>query len=402
MKTFFRRIQDAEFLPIGEVRKLKVILVMAFLLLITAATIPFSIYFAYPDYVTIIVLSSFVLVYGLMIALLRMNRVTASTQISIIYSIGLTLFYSQGTSSFYAYLFFYITLTIIIFYQDFLSYLSYGLLILALGIYYIISHQEGLALAVDVPGFMYIYIFTLVLFYLIFFAQILYNEKLHSDMNDDWVKMNQVIDKYHDDITTYLELLRKQAKREPLHEERVFQKLVGELAVFVAEQVKDKGKDIMNVFDLYLYVHERGIEKILENEEISVQMKRTADRLNHYLFNRRTDMYSMLINFSSRFLETEKYKPSRYEYHIQHLAQYHDEQLIAFVMIYQYLVREVCGVDAWDQMNKVLTIDEIDQLFKSPEIEAFFSPQLIALYFENRDLFISHFVSCLVEKGGTS
>ncbi|MFA5466818.1 MAG: hypothetical protein WC251_03095 [Candidatus Izemoplasmatales bacterium] len=391
MRNFFRRIKDAEFLPMSEVRKIKTILVMAFLFVITVVTIPLSFFLDYSVVLKVLALALFVLAYFLMIVMIRLNKLMAATQISILYTLGLTIFYTQGTSSFYAYLFFYISLTIIIFYQELYSFITFGTIVMGLGIYYILTHQDGLIMAGSVPGTMYIYMLTLVLFYFIFLAQIIYNEKLYTDMNYDWVKLNQVIDKYQDDIFLYIDEIRKENNHELIHEDLDYQKLVSELAVFTSEQIKESGKEILNLFDLYLYIHEKGLPKILAHEEISVVMKKTADHLNKYVLNRRSDMISMLINFMSRFRQTEPYYKDRYEYRIHKLSNKADEQIIALSLLYQYLSTEVAGADEWDQMKRVLTDKEIYALLTGPEAEMFLLPSVIAFFKENHDLFIKHF-----------
>lgn len=390
MSDFLRRIFDTEFLPMSEVRKIKTVLVMAFLLIITAVTIPFSRFLDYPIGIKILILGVFVVMFCLMILLIRLNRVVSAIQISILYSIGLTLFYTQGSSSFYAYLFFYISLTIIIFYQELFSYIIYGTIVMALGVYYIVTHSAGLILAVDIPGSMYIYILILVLFYIVFFVQILYNEKLYADMNYDWVKLNHVIDRYQEDIYIYLDEIRKLEQKPLMHEDLQFHQLVDEIGVFIAEQVRESGKEITNVFDLYLYIHERGLQKILENDEISVSMKKTAARLDKYLLDRRTDMFQMIVNFHERFLPSEKYETNRYEYQMNTLAPYGDEQVIALAMIYQYLANEVSGKDEWDQMKRVLSPSEIQALFTGPDAEEFLTPAQVAFFKDNYDLFVTY------------
>lgn len=391
MNTFFRRVKDAEFLPMSEVRKIKTILVMAFLLVITIVTIPLSFFLDYSVVLKVLIVSLFVLAYLLMIVMIRLNKLMAATQISILYCLGLTIFYTQGTGSFYAYLFFYISLTVIIFYQELYTYITYGTIVMGLGVYYIIVNQEALTIAGSVPGTMYIYIVTFVLFYFIFLAQIIYNEKLYTDMNYDWVKLNQVIDRYQDDIFFYIDEIRKQNNNELIHEDLDYQKLVSELAVFTSEQIKESGKDILNLFNLYLYLHEKGLEKILANEEISVSMKKTADHLNKYVLNRRSDMISMLINFMTRFRQTEDYTDDRYEYKLHKLSNQADEQIIALTLLYQYLASEVSGTDEWDQMERLLSADDILSLFTGPEADAFILPSIIAFFKENRELFLNYF-----------
>ncbi|MFA5381051.1 MAG: hypothetical protein WC296_03800, partial [Candidatus Izemoplasmatales bacterium] len=230
MKNFLRKVFNAEFLPMSEVRKIKITLVMAFLLVITAVTIPFSLFFKYELLTVIIVLIALVIGFILILALFRWHKILAAEQISIIYTIGLTVFYTLGTSSFYAYLFFYIALTIIIFYQELFSYLTYGTLVVGIGVYYIFTYQADLVSMQDISGSVYIYAFILVMFYLIFLVQILYNEKLYIDLNYDWVKMNRLIEKYQDRSLSYLVELDKRQKRTPGYEDVKCQKAFGEIA----------------------------------------------------------------------------------------------------------------------------------------------------------------------------
>ncbi|MCK7489946.1 MAG: hypothetical protein MZU79_06775 [Anaerotruncus sp.] len=84
-----------------------------------------------------------------------------AVQVSIVYTIALTLLYIGGTSSFYAYLFFYIALTIIIFFQELYSYLTYGTLVVGLGAYYLFRHQADLVFIEQISGEFYIYVFIL-------------------------------------------------------------------------------------------------------------------------------------------------------------------------------------------------------------------------------------------------
>lgn len=387
MKEFFRRVFNTEFLPMSEVRKIKVLLVMAFLFIITLATIPFSFFLNYASEIKIAIIAIFIIVYGIIILFIKLNKILPAIQITILYSIGLTVFYTQGTSSFYAYLFFYISLTIIIFFQELYSYLIYGTTIVTLGVIYTLSYQDGLVIANDIPGSVYIYITILIIFYLVFLIQILYNEKLYTDLNYEWVKMNKIVEKYQDDILYYMEELRKEAKENPIYEDIEFQNAADELSVFIYEQFRENGKEIMNVLDLYVYIHERGIEKILENEEFSVSMKKIANRLNKYLLNERSELFSMIINFYTKFRESAKYRDNRYDYSVKELTNKTDEQVIAMAMIYQYLSNEISGVDEWDQMKKIYSSEEIEVLFSSLEMEEFFTPGQIAFFKDNRELF---------------
>ncbi len=387
MKEFFRRIFNTEFLPMTEVRKIKVALVMIFLFIITVATVPFSFVFDYPLSVKITVLAALFSAYVFTIVTMRFGKYRLAMHITILYTLGATMFYAQGTGSFYAYLFFFISLTVLVFYQELAIYLAYGAIITGFGVLYVFLNRAGFVLISGGENGVLLFVMILVLFFLIFLVQIIYSEKLYTDLNYEWVKMNQIIEKYQDQSLYYLEELRKTNKGPLLYEDRNFQKVVGDLAVFLCEQFRDNGKDITNVLDLYIYIHERGLDKILSNEDLSVAMKKIAHRLDKYLINRRTDMMSMVLNFQTYFRPTPEYRDHRYEYHINDFAGTHEEQVIAIALIYQYLATEITGFDKYDAMGKVMTHEEITAVFTNLEALDFFQPEHIAFFKDNADLF---------------
>ncbi len=390
MREFLRRVLNTEFLPMSEVRRIKVSLVMIFLLVMTAVTIPFSIFLDYKTETKIIVIALLLVFFLIMVFSIRWNKSMLAMNLTIIYSVALTLFYTLGSATLYAYLFFYITLVIIIFYQEIFAYLAYGGLVLLFGVFYTIIHQDGLALANDIPGSVYIYIAFLVVFYFVFFIQIFLNEKFYTDLNYEWVQMNHVVDRYQDHILFYMDIIRKEMKESAFFEDLDFQKAADELSAFIYEQYNQSGKDIVNVLDLYLYIHERGIEKILENEEFSVSTKKIANRLNKYLLDQRTEMFSMIINFHTKFRESSPYKENRYLYDIESITPETDEQIIAIALIYLYLSNEIVGLNEWEEMSKVLTSEEIDALFLSPEMESFMSSNHLGFFKDNYELFKEH------------
>ena len=387
MKNFFRRVFNTEFLPMSEVRKIKVILVWIFLTMVTAVTIPLSIFFNYSTGIKISVIAALIVILFLTMLLIRLNKIMASIQISIIYTIALTFFYMQGTSSFYAYLFFFIGLTVIVFYQELVSYLTYGTFIMALGIFYVINHQANLAGSNIISGYVYVYIAILAAFYFIFLLQILYNEKLYTELNYEWVRMVHIIDRYQDDTMMYLEEIRKQKKADPVYENVNFQKAVHEISVFIYEQFKDKGKDIGNVLDLYIYIHEKGIDHILDSEELSVSTKKVAVRLQKYLLNKRTNMISIILNFLTRFRETAPYKETRYIYSVHQLTDKSDELIITMALMYHYLANELSVKDEYGQLARPMTHEEIYEWFMSFEMADIFNDSQLAFFKENEALF---------------
>jgi len=255
---------------------------------------------------------------------------------------------------------------------------------LVLGILYTLSYSEGLIVVQDVSGSIYIYIAGLVIYYLVSFAQIINNEKLYADMNLEWVKLNKINSNYQEEILFHLEDIRADQQKSPIYEDLEFQKATFELAEFVAEQIMKDGKDIVNLMDLYIYIHEKGLEAVLSNKEISVSMKKNANILGKYLLNQNSDMFSMIISFYLRFRETKEYDDKRYDYSLESITDLPDEQFIAFCLVYIYLSDEISkGI-----IPKDLDRDNsnLDNIFSNTDLTDFFSESLIGFYQDNLEL----------------
>jgi hypothetical protein len=388
MVKFFKKILNSEFLPVNEVRRLKVHVVMGFLFVITLITIPFSFFFNYSTLYQILSLAAFGLFYLLIFIFVRFKKIFTAIQVSIIYSLLLTVFYTQGISSFYAYIFFYITLTIIVFYQEIYSYFIYGTATVVLCIIYTLTYSEGLAIVNDVSGSMYVYIAGLVIYYLVSFAQIINNEKLYADMNLEWVRTNNFNSNNQDDLLNFIEDIRAGMNESHIFEDLEFQKCTMELSQFIAEQILKDGKQIVNLIDLYIYIHEKGLESILKNDEISVALKKNANILGKYLLNENTDMFSMIISFYLKFHHTDEYDINRYNYKVENITSLTDEQFIAFCLIYLYLKDELLEGDKWNTIKSEET--DIEEVFAKIDLTEFFSDQLIAFYHDNIELLRKH------------
>jgi hypothetical protein len=248
-----------------------------------------------------------------------------------------------------------------------------------------VSFGSGLILANDIAGSVYIYIAGLAIYYLVSFIQILNNEKLYADLNLEWVKINNLNSNYQDELLYHLEDMRNMMKKSPIYEDLEFQKTAFELSEFIAEQILKDGKQIVNLIDLYIYIHEKGLENVLKNGEISIAMKKNANILSRYLLNENSDMFSMIISFYLNFHETEKFKKTRYDYNISSLSDLSDEQIIAFTLIYLYLQDELLEDSGWHSMNyKEINLEE---LFERIDLTEFFSVSIIDFYQSNIELF---------------
>ena len=254
-----------------------------------------------------------------------------------------------------------------------------------MGIYYTITFKNALIIDNDIYGSLYIYVAGLVIFYIINLIHILHNEKLYTDMNFEWVKMNNIVSNYQKDILYHLENLRKDAHESPIYENLEIQKAAFELSQFIAEQILKDGKEIVNMIDLYIYIHEKGLDNIINNEEISIPMKKTANSLKKYLFYENSDMFSMIINFYIKFRDVETYNENRYNYNLNSISELNDEQVIAFCLVYSYLKYEQDKHNKWQNAERIS--EDYKNIFANINMEEFFADHIIAFYNDNREMF---------------
>ncbi|MFA6792177.1 MAG: hypothetical protein WCR28_07075, partial [Candidatus Izemoplasmatales bacterium] len=74
-------------------------------------------------------------------------------------------------------------------------------------------------------------------------------------------------------------------------------------------------------------------------------------------------------------------------YRLNDLTNHSDEQVIAIANLYQYLIHEVAGPDEWDQMKRVLSLEEVEELLTGADAEEFLTPTQMAFFRDNEELF---------------
>lgn len=392
MKTLFNRIRNSEFLTFNEVLRLKVVIVTAFLLLFVGLTIPisalltfnleFSINIIVPIFFIILLLITIVTV------LLNFNRI--AMHFSIYTMIGLTVFHVGGANHLYGFILFFVSLTIIIFYQDIITYIIYGGAVTLYGAIYafqsggelmgILSTSENVSVLT--------YQIMLVGFYIIFLIQFILSDHIYEKLNNEWVRMNKILEKYQDFSLQHLNEYTEKEKLTPIYKNNKFQQTISELAVFLNEFYEEKGEDIAELVEYYFFLHSQDLEQVLNNEDASKEAKEFAKQLEKYLLNKRTELTSMLFDFSTLFIEQKvDYKDDRYEYSIEELFSTKTNKMLALAILYKFLRTEVTQFDKWGNIGKILTHEEISELFVSKEFREFISFEQVNFYLDNQELF---------------
>ena len=90
------------------------------------------------------------------------------------------------------------------------------------------------------------------------------------------------------------------------------------------------------------------------------------------------------------FKGDKKFQVCRYEYNLEKLFNNKIDRLLGLSILYKYLKTEVTQYDRWGKVSRVLTHEEISELFISKEFRAFISFEQVNFYLDNAELFEKH------------
>lgn len=389
MRAIFRRIINSEFLTFNEVLRLKVVIVTIFLFVFTGLTVPLYNLNSLQMTIDIAVPISIAVLLAATVGLLIGNLNRWAMHISIYVVMILTVYHVSGSTRFYGYMLFFVTLTVIIFYQDILAYLIYGVMVLAYGIYFIVDNGQYMV-GINSPGLIasaYTYQVILVGFYLVFLIQFIVSDSIYEKLNNEYVRMNKVLGKYQELTLSNLVDIVEQKGLEPVFKSVGFQKAVTELSIFVNEFFEDEAENIQEVVEFYFFLHDQNVDEIIDNKDISPVTKKYAMQLRKYLLNTRSELVSILFDFSTLFKGDDKYNELRYEYSIDELFDNKVNKLMALAILYRYLRKEKTQIDKFGKADRRLTHEEIVDLFISKEFREFVTYEQVNFFLDNQDLF---------------
>ncbi len=389
MKAIFYRVINSEFLTFNEVLRLKVAVVTFFLSIFTLLSIPLSSLNNYETLIDLLFPIGFGLLLVLTVLLLVVNFNRLAMHFSILTIMGLTAYYVSGSIYFYGYMLFFVTLTIIIFYQDILTYILYGLIVTGFGLYYITLYGVDVtganSISVDISSLTYQVI--LGAFYFVFLIQFVVSDNIYERLNNEYVRMNKVLSKYQGFTHENLVDIVQNLKKEPIYKSVKFQQTVNELSTFINEFFEDDGDNIAEVVEFYFFLHEQDVEQIVDDQKIPGITRKYARQLKKYLLNEKSELVSILFDFSTLFKGDEKYDEKRYEYNLDSLFSNNIDKLLALSILYKFLKTEETQLDRYGKVSRRLSHSEIVELFVSKEFREFISYEQVNFFLDNQELF---------------
>lgn len=384
------KIKNSEFLSFAELLKLKVSLVLFFLFIFILLTVPISIFEDFNLEIRIIIPSVFLLLFFLSIFLLSVNKVRAAMHFSIYTFIGLTVYYVIGSSHLYGYLVIFVTLSIIIFYQDIYTYILYGLPLTGYGVYYIILNGERLGNSnlTNLGLSNYIYQGILIGFYVIFLIHFILSDHIYESINNEYLEIQKKNKTYRGYSLKYVEDLHDRNNITPHYQRQDFQQAVKEVAKFFNAYLDKQNEEIDELVDFYFFLHRTSIDDILSNYTTNPITVKYTKELKKYILNENSEMYEILYTFLTQFKkgfpQNDKF---RYINELNRLFNNRANRLIALAMIYHYLKVEKTQYDKWGRVEKSYTHDEIVDLFKSNSFREIISYEDMTFFLKNQHVF---------------
>jgi len=374
------------------VLRLKVLIVNAFLIAFVFLSIPVSNFSDFGALQDVIVPVGFLSLLALtfILTIANLNRFAMHTSILTISL--LTWYYVIESGSFFSYILFFVALTIIIFYQDIVTYLIYGGLLTAAGVFYV-QFDGGSLVGINSNGLdisSLTYQVILVGFYIVFFIQFLVSDNIYEKLNNEYVRMNKILERYQEFTHSHLVDIVEMNKVKPVFNSVNFQKAVNELSCFINDFFEENGSDIAEVVEFYFFIHEQDVEAVVKDEKLPILTRRYANELRKYLLNYRSELVSILFDFSTLFNKDENYDENRYEYNLDKLFENRVDKLLSLSILYKFLKTEVTQFDKWGQIDRKLTHEEITELFVSKEFREFISFEQVNFYLDNQELFEKH------------
>jgi len=389
MKELIHKIKRSEFLTLNELLRVKVSLVMIFLLLIGLLTVPVSFFEDFALTIRIIVPSIFVLLFSFTFLMLILRKSRIAMHFSIYTFLGLTVYYVDGSGQLYGYFLLFITLTVIIFYQDITTYILYGGVLTAYGVYFIQTNEE---LVAGLPENLQtvspiIYQFILIGFFVVYLLQFILTDSFNENLNEEYLKTSKANDLFQTYVIKYIGELQDRNGVTRTTESEAFQEKVKKVAGLIGENVPKPPQDIEEVVEYYFFIQKEELQRVVESENASKRAIRYAKAFEKYRLNHPNDLNNLYFATYFSFKPNLKVDINRYERKLDKMFTNNTNKILAFAIIYLVLNNQITRLDRWGRVNKILTHDEIMTLIQSKGYREYLSFEDINFILQNQDIF---------------
>lgn len=389
MKELILKVRNSEFLTLNELLRVKVSVVMIFLLMFGLLTIPVSFFEDFRLSIRIIVPATFVSLFAFTFLMLMMQKSRIAMHFSIYTFLGLTVYYVDGSGQLYGYFLLFITLTVIIFYQDITTYILYGGVLTVYGVFFIQTNDDFVSglpenLAHISP---IIYQTILIGFFLTYLFQFILTDSINENLNEEFLKTEKANNLYQDYVNRYVRDLEDREGINQLYDQDSFQRTVKDVSRELYGANIENKNDIDEIVDYYFFLHKQDVTRILSNKNASNQALKYARQFEKYLMNRNSYINDLFNTFHLNNRSGLSVNMHRYDQSLERLFSNKTNRILSIAVIYLILHNQVTRLDRWGRLSKIIEHIEIKKLFQTKEYREYMSFEDVNFFMTNENFF---------------
>jgi hypothetical protein len=390
MKDLIFRIRSSQYLSNNELVAIKVLFINILLFIVGVITVPINILFSGLTIVQVAFPLTFVLAFGATTILNLMSKPRLAMNASIYAFIIVAASFFQTASPIYIYLMIFALLGLLIFYQDFYTFLIYGSAITIFGIIYLFFNFDTFTTEMiqqSATTQIVIYQGTLIIFYVFFLLNFINSEISNERYIKNFLESKTYTKNYIELIIKLKEAINDRDRTDPIYDQNAFQQSLLETSTFLGEIFGFKAKEIQELVEFYLYLHEVDPDLIINKKNINSKTKSFAKQLKRYLIDQNNEFMGLVYELISETKQGLNNKIQNLDTRIHNSFYSSTDRFIATAGIYYYLRTEITQLDKWERTDETLTHQLVKDILMESLIFNYLSPGEINLILDNEELF---------------
>lgn len=389
MRDLIFRIRSSQYLSNNEIVGIKVLFVSILLFIVGAVVVPVNILFSGLTFVQVAFPLAFITTFLSTIILNFMSKPRLAMNASIYSFAIIAASFFPTASPLYFYLMFFGILGVLVFYQDFYSFAIYGTTVTLFGVGFMIVNVDTFTSGIfDVNQTIQIVIYqgTLIIFYIFFLIHFINAEVVNERYIKSFLESKSYTNSYIELILRLKDSMNDRDRISPIYDRNEFQQALLEVSTFLGEIFGFKSKEIQELVEFYLYLHEVDPDLIIKKKEINPKTRNYARQLKRYLINRNNEFMGLAYEMISETQIGLDLKVENLELKISKSYFTNTDRFIATLAIYFYLRTEITQLDKWGRTDETLTHQAIKNIIHNSQILNYFDAGEINLILENEEL----------------
>lgn len=390
MKDIIFRIRSSQYLSNNELVAIKVLFINILLFIVGVITVPINILFSGLTIVQVAFPLTFVLAFGASIILNLISKPRLAMTASIYAFIIVAASFFPTASPIYIYLMIFALLGLLIFYQDFYTFAIYGSAITIFGIIFLFFNIDTFTAEIfqqSATTQIVIYQGTLIIFYVFFLLNFINLEISNERYIKNFLESKTYTKNYIELIIKLKEAMNDRDRVKPIYDQSIFQQGLLETSTFLGEIFGFKAKEIQELVEFYLYLHEVDADLIISNKNINSKTKSFAKQLKRYLINQNNEFMGLVYELISETKQGLSNKIQNLDTRIHNSFYSSTDRFIATAGLYYYLRTEITQLDKWERTDETLTHQSVKDILMDSLVLNYLSPGEINLILDNEELF---------------